>query len=115
MPKLLAGTEKSLLILISVINLHLVSKIFDKLLLEQIMQKKSLRGLTIGLATAFTSVMVLTTLELTAITPAAEAGCRPTGRYAGGLPVLSCSGATKCRPTGRFKQVNGRRYRLLRC
>ena len=79
------------------------------------MQKKSLRGLAIGLATAFTSVLALATLELTLITPDAEAGCRPSGRYAGGLPVLNCSGATKCRPTGRFKQVNGRRYRLLRC
>jgi hypothetical protein len=83
--------------------------------LEKIMQKKPLRGFAIGLATAFTSLMALTTLELTAITPAAEAGCRPTGRYAGGLPILKCSGASKCRPTGRFKQVNGRRYRLLRC
>ena len=88
---------------------------FDKLLLEKIMRKKSLRGLAISFATAFTSLMVLTTLELTSITPAAEAGCRPTGRRVGGLPILKCSGASKCRPTGRFKTINGRRYRLLRC
>jgi hypothetical protein len=104
-----------LFILTSAINSYLVSEVFDKLLLEKIMQKKSLRGFAIGLATAFTSLMALTTLELTTITPAAEAGCRPTGRYAGGLPILKCSGSSKCRPTGRFKQVNGRRYRILRC
>ena len=79
------------------------------------MQKKSFRGLAIGLATVFTAVLALATLELTLITPDAEAACRPTGRFAGGLPILRCSGASKCRPTGRFKQVNGRRYRLLRC
>jgi hypothetical protein len=104
-----------LFILTSAINPYLVSEMFDKLLLEKIMQKKSLRGLAIGFATAFTSLMALTTLELTSITPAAEAACRPTGRFAGGLPILKCSGSSKCRPTGRFKQVNGRRYRILRC
>jgi hypothetical protein len=104
-----------LFLLISAINPPLVSEIFENLLLEKIMYKKSLSGLAIGLATAFTSLMALTTLELTAITPAAEAACRPTGRFAGGLPILRCSGSSKCRPTGRFKQVNGRRYRILRC
>jgi hypothetical protein len=109
------GIKKSLFILTSAINPQLVSEIFDKLLLEKIMHKKSLRSLAVGLATAFASLMALTTLELTSITPAAEAACRPTGRFVGGLPILKCSGASKCRPTGRFKQVNGRRYRLLRC
>jgi hypothetical protein len=79
------------------------------------MKKKPLRSLAIGMATAFASLMVLTTLELASLTPAAEAGCRPTGRYAGGLPVLSCSGRSKCRPTGRYKRANGRRYAILRC
>jgi hypothetical protein len=79
------------------------------------MKKKSLRSSAIGMATAFASLMALTTLELASITPAAEAGCRPTGRYAGGLPILSCSGSSKCRPTGRYKRVNGRRYQILRC
>ncbi len=79
------------------------------------MKKKSLRRLAIGMATAFASLMALTTLELAALTPAAEAGCRPTGRYVGGLRVLSCSGRSKCRATGRYKRVNGRRYAILRC
>jgi hypothetical protein len=79
------------------------------------MKRKSLRGLAIAMATAFTSLMVLTSLELAALAPAADAACRPTGRYAGGLPILSCSGRSKCRPTGRYKRANGRRYAILRC
>lgn len=54
--------------------------------------------------------------DLFSFAPLADArGCRPTGRYVGGTPVLSCSGRTRCRPTGRFKVSKGRRYAILRC
>jgi hypothetical protein len=76
------------------------------------MKNKPLRYLAIAVASGMTA---LVGLELSVLAPAAEAGCRPTGRYAGGLPILSCSGATKCRPTGRYRKINGRRYPLLRC
>jgi hypothetical protein len=61
------------------------------------------------------SIGALCTFNLTAIVPAAEAGCRPTGRYIGGRPVLKCSGPSKCRPTGRYQTVRGVRYQILRC
>ncbi|PSB42362.1 hypothetical protein, partial [Chamaesiphon polymorphus] len=54
-------------------------------------------------------------LNLSVLAPAAEAGCRPTGRTVGGQAVLKCSGPTRCRPTGRYKTVRGVRYQILRC
>ena len=61
------------------------------------------------------SLVTLLPLDLVSFTAPAEAGCRPTGRYARGLPILRCTGRTKCRPTGRFRVVGGRRYAILRC
>ncbi len=76
------------------------------------MKNKPLRYLAIAVISSLTSLMAL---ELSVLAPAAEAGCRPSGRYAGGLPILNCSGSTRCRPTGRYRTINGRRYPLLRC
>jgi hypothetical protein len=67
----------------------------------------------LGLVSAIVGGLCL--FNLTAFTPAAEAGCRPTGRYVGRTPVLKCSGPSRCRPTGRIKVVRGVRYQVLRC
>ncbi|WP_373542941.1 hypothetical protein [Chamaesiphon sp.] len=58
---------------------------------------------------------LLCSLNLAIFAPAADAACRPTGKFVGGRAVLKCSGATRCRPTGRYQTVRGVRYRLLRC
>jgi hypothetical protein len=76
------------------------------------MKNKSLRSLA---AATGVSLGAMLSLDLALLAPAAEAGCRPTGRYVGGLPVLSCTGRTRCRPSGRFKRVGGRRYPILVC
>jgi hypothetical protein len=76
------------------------------------MKTKSLRSLAIATGVSLGAMLAL---DLALLAPAAEAGCRPTGRYAGGLPVLSCSGRTRCRPSGRYKRVGGRRYPILIC
>jgi hypothetical protein len=76
------------------------------------MKNKPLCYFAISLVSGLTSLMAL---EVSVLAPAAEAGCRPSGRYAGGLPILNCSGSTRCRPTGRYRTINGRRYPLLRC
>jgi hypothetical protein len=77
------------------------------------MKNKSLRYLAIAVAAS--SMTALMSLELAVTAPAAEAACRPSGRYAGGLPILNCSGRTSCRPTGRYKRVNGRKLQILSC
>ena len=58
---------------------------------------------------------MLLPLELAGFTSPAEAGCRPSGRRAGGLPILNCSGSTRCRATGTYKLIRGVRYPILRC
>jgi hypothetical protein len=76
------------------------------------LQKASIGASLIAMGVSLGAMLVLDTAFLA---PAAEAGCRPTGRYVGGLPVLRCTGRTRCRPTGRFKRVGGRRYPILSC
>jgi hypothetical protein len=54
-------------------------------------------------------------LDLAITTSSAEAFCRPSGQYAAGRPILSCTGRTKCRPTGRIKVVQSISYKVLSC
>jgi hypothetical protein len=77
------------------------------------MKNKSLRSLAIATGVSLGAMLVL---DLSLLTPAAEAGCRPTGRYANGLPVLRCTGRTRCRPSGRYTRgPGGRRLPILLC
>jgi hypothetical protein len=76
------------------------------------MKNKSLCSLAIATGVSLGAMLAL---DLALLTPAAEAGCRPTGRYVGGLPVLRCTGRTRCRPSGRYKRVGGRSYPILVC
>jgi hypothetical protein len=76
------------------------------------MKNKPFGYLAIALGISFSALMVA---DYAVFAPEAEAGCRPTGRYVGGLPVLRCTGRTRCRPSGRYKRIGGRRYPILNC
>jgi hypothetical protein len=77
------------------------------------MKNQSLSHLSIALGIALGTLLITDLGAL--INPVDAAGCRPTGRYIGGAPVLSCSGRTRCRPTGKYKYSKGKRYAILRC
>ncbi len=72
--------------------------------------KNTLSRLSIAIGV---SLVALLPLDLVSFTAPADAGCRPTGRYAKGLPILNCTGRTRCRPTGRFRVVNGTSFAIL--
>jgi hypothetical protein len=77
------------------------------------MKNKSFRSLAIATGVSLGAMLVL---DLSLLAPAAEAGCRPTGRYVRGLPVLRCTGRTRCRPSGRYTRgPGGRRLPILLC
>jgi hypothetical protein len=78
------------------------------------MKNKSFRSLAIATGVSLGAMLVL---DLSLLAPAAEAGCRPTGRYTrSGLPLLRCTGATRCRPSGRYTRgPGGRRLPILLC
>jgi hypothetical protein len=75
------------------------------------MKKTSLRSLAISVSISLGAVLAL---DMSLLTPAAEAGCRPTGRYVNGMAVLTCSGRSRCRPTG-YRRIRGRVYRIMSC
>lgn len=79
------------------------------------MNLKTIAKWTISLAVAVEGFAVVAPLTWN-ITPLAQAQCRDSGRKAGGVRILNCTGGKSCcRKTGRTRTVNGKRYQIMDC